>query len=393
VIREPCQAQQAAPRPVARTLARFLALASTLIGAACGNSANPATDAAVAEDGPLSPIDATPLPDRIDPLLWVEFSAIGCAEGGIDGAPCVGAAPLEVTFTAVAPAAIDTYVWTFGDGTVSSEASPTHVFDLPGVYDVSLTVGGPGGTASKEWPGFALVEGAPLGAACGVDAHCEPPLACVCEDGAACAPGLSGGLCSQECNEAVPCPAESACADLDPTGAAAGEEWMQSLCLVACSSTSECRPGFLCRELRASSTDWIQGCFPAGLLADVGGSCIGPDGALDGSLCTSGLCLDEGARGLCAAPCAAETCPSYAACATFNDVAVGALCLARCTADFPCDGDPWLGCVSPGGSSAKGFTVEELPASGGYCAPRSCTTDGDCGPDGICPAGFCESAS
>ncbi|MGB0369674.1 MAG: PKD domain-containing protein, partial [Flavobacteriales bacterium] len=33
----------------------------------------------------------------------------------------------------------DSYIWEFGDGDVSIEESPTHVFDSPGEYEVSLT--------------------------------------------------------------------------------------------------------------------------------------------------------------------------------------------------------------------------------------------------------------
>nr|HID14847.1 PKD domain-containing protein [Anaerolineae bacterium] len=36
--------------------------------------------------------------------------------------------------------------WAFGDEITSSLQSPTHVYDAAGVYTVSLTVGGPGGT-------------------------------------------------------------------------------------------------------------------------------------------------------------------------------------------------------------------------------------------------------
>ena len=32
------------------------------------------------------------------------------------------------------------YLWNFGDGQFSSEPAPTHVFERPGMYDVSLTV-------------------------------------------------------------------------------------------------------------------------------------------------------------------------------------------------------------------------------------------------------------
>jgi len=38
-----------------------------------------------------------------------------------------------------------TFSWDFGDGTNSSQANPGHVYQLPGIYPVSLTAIGPGG--------------------------------------------------------------------------------------------------------------------------------------------------------------------------------------------------------------------------------------------------------
>jgi MYXO-CTERM domain-containing protein len=57
--------------------------------------------------------------------------------------PIEGRAPLEVTFTDESSdpdGTIDEYRWDFGDGTTSSEASPTHTYLDPGDYTVSLTV-------------------------------------------------------------------------------------------------------------------------------------------------------------------------------------------------------------------------------------------------------------
>jgi PKD repeat protein len=65
------------------------------------------------------------------------------------GAPTSGPAPLAVTFTSLATGGFDTYAWTFGDGGTSTLASPAHTYTAPGVYDVSLTVSGPGGMATE----------------------------------------------------------------------------------------------------------------------------------------------------------------------------------------------------------------------------------------------------
>ena len=63
-----------------------------------------------------------------------------------------GLVPLEVVFTPDTAGVINTFAWDFGDGETSTEQSPTHVYDAPGEYTVSLTVTGPYGTdtATKE---------------------------------------------------------------------------------------------------------------------------------------------------------------------------------------------------------------------------------------------------
>ncbi|MEM7531998.1 MAG: S-layer homology domain-containing protein [Chloroflexota bacterium] len=61
-----------------------------------------------------------------------------------------GNIPLTITFTNNSQNVIDTYTWSFGDGSEDShEESPTHVYTAAGFYDVTLTVTGPGGSHSK----------------------------------------------------------------------------------------------------------------------------------------------------------------------------------------------------------------------------------------------------
>ena len=52
--------------------------------------------------------------------------------------PLTDCKPITATFTANAPANITRFLWVFGDGTTSTEASPTHTFTQPGNYSVSL---------------------------------------------------------------------------------------------------------------------------------------------------------------------------------------------------------------------------------------------------------------
>ena len=57
-----------------------------------------------------------------------------------------GVAPLALNFSSTSTGSISTYAWTFGDGTTSSSVTPAKVYSSAGVYTVSLTVTGPGGS-------------------------------------------------------------------------------------------------------------------------------------------------------------------------------------------------------------------------------------------------------
>ena len=51
-----------------------------------------------------------------------------------------GSAPLKVTFSAASAAGDLTHHWDFGDGTMSNESNPTHLYESLGQYIVTLTV-------------------------------------------------------------------------------------------------------------------------------------------------------------------------------------------------------------------------------------------------------------
>ena len=72
---------------------------------------------------------------------------VGCGDDGIQGLtlfadPGEGDAPLEVEFAARTESTEEglSYEWDFGDGSESTEQSPTHTYFEPGDYDVSVTV-------------------------------------------------------------------------------------------------------------------------------------------------------------------------------------------------------------------------------------------------------------
>ena len=68
-----------------------------------------------------------------------------------------GDAPLSVTFQDQSAGATG-WAWDFGDGGSSSSENPTHVYTTPGVYDVTLTVSGPGGSNGVTRSGYVVVD-------------------------------------------------------------------------------------------------------------------------------------------------------------------------------------------------------------------------------------------
>lgn len=360
----------------------------------CGDGAA-STDAAIALDAAPTPADASATSDGIPPLLWVDFAISGCPTGGAEVTPdagvtepCTGTAPLTVSFTPISPTPVDVYLWSFGDYTDSDQATPSHVYPNPGSYDVTLVVGGAGGTASKTKAGVVVVEPAGLGARCTSATQCAESLHCVCPAGSECPAELNPGVCTAGCTEQS-CP-DGVCADLAPGDPAEPAEWQAALCLVACTGDQDCPGDLSCRELHdGNDAGWLRGCFASGLLGPIGASCRDGSGALDDTRCASGSCWGQGARGMCSESCTAGSCPPSAACATFTGTELGARCVARCAEESDCTADPWLACQPPGGPGDQGFTVDETAAPLGYCAPKSCTEPTECGDGGTCTDGYC----
>ncbi|WP_304021979.1 PKD domain-containing protein [Methanospirillum hungatei] len=72
-----------------------------------------------------------------------------------------GYAPLKVRFTDQSLGKVSDWKWDFGDGEISPERNPTHVFNKTGVYSVSLTVSGPSGTNQVSRKGYIVVSPEP----------------------------------------------------------------------------------------------------------------------------------------------------------------------------------------------------------------------------------------
>jgi PKD repeat protein len=71
--------------------------------------------------------------------------------------PKSGDAPLTVQFTDFSTGEINSWSWSFGDNGTSEEQNPTHVYERPGAFPVSLTVSGPGGSNTRTKTGYITV--------------------------------------------------------------------------------------------------------------------------------------------------------------------------------------------------------------------------------------------
>jgi PKD repeat protein len=112
------------------------------------------TDVSDLQDGETYYFAVRACPD--DPSLCSAFSTEVAAtapyaqqpEASFEVSPAAGVAPLTVSFTDTSSGEIDTHSWDFGDGTSSAQANPTHTYEVSGTYTVSLSVTGPGGSAT-----------------------------------------------------------------------------------------------------------------------------------------------------------------------------------------------------------------------------------------------------
>ncbi|GEM_PF-3803258 len=72
--------------------------------------------------------------------------------------PTTGVAPLAVVFTNTSTGDYTASLWDFGDEVTNTLTSPTHTYRLGGVYTITLTVRGPGGSDVAARAGYVLVE-------------------------------------------------------------------------------------------------------------------------------------------------------------------------------------------------------------------------------------------
>jgi len=77
---------------------------------------------------------------------------------GFTAWPTSGIAPLRVAFTNTSEGDYTASLWGFGDGASSALHDPTHIYPRAGVYSVTLTVSGPGGSDTESRSAYITVE-------------------------------------------------------------------------------------------------------------------------------------------------------------------------------------------------------------------------------------------
>lgn len=334
--------------------------------------------------------DSLPLAADSAPAVSIDFAIEGCPDFDAESLSCTGPAPLALRFVPLVTAPVVSYVWNFGEVPPATDpgATPLHVYDLPGIYSVTLVVTtADGNLVTRSHGAFVNVTSDAVGAPCSFEGECAGKAMCLCPTGPAgtstCVYGPAHGTCAGLCPSGS-CDKGQVCANLataSPPGAR--EPWQTTLCLLQCAGDGDCSPPLRCRTLPGpDSSTWVQGCF-GDYPVDVGYGCLDASGSLRDDLCSSGVCANLGLMGMCTMACADRACPPGSDCAVLGDGRQ--LCLRPCSTGLGCAGDPLLSCVAPGpGDLGFQLVSSGSPPAQTYCAPKPCASDSDCGPSGHC---------
>ncbi|MEI6294075.1 MAG: PKD domain-containing protein [Methanomicrobiales archaeon] len=78
-------------------------------------------------------------------------------KAGFTANPKAGTLPLEVAFQDFSTGIPTSWLWTFGDGSTSSEQNPIHTYVKAGMYSVKLKVSNSEGTSGLSRSGYIVV--------------------------------------------------------------------------------------------------------------------------------------------------------------------------------------------------------------------------------------------
>ncbi len=102
--------------------------------------------------------DNTNLPSSVATVTVTVNPLYDPAVADFSGSPTSGVAPLTVNFTDLSSGNYDTCAWNFGDGGSSNSCTPpSHTYSTAGVYTVSLTASGLGGSDTQTKASYITV--------------------------------------------------------------------------------------------------------------------------------------------------------------------------------------------------------------------------------------------
>ena len=107
--------------------------------------------------------NATPTPAAtIIPVQVKDADPLKPPAADFTASPQVGDPPLTVSFRDISYGKVDTWLWSFGDGSTSTLQNPVHTYFVPGSYTVSLLVTNLYGSNRKTVENYILVGSPPI---------------------------------------------------------------------------------------------------------------------------------------------------------------------------------------------------------------------------------------
>ena len=107
---------------------------------------------------------------------------------GFSGTPTTGTTPLTVAFSDTSTGNVTSWAWDFGDGNTSTQQNPSHTYTTGGVFTVSLTATGPGGSNTQTRNNYITVNDPVVAAFNGTPTSGTVPLSVAFSDNSTGAP-------------------------------------------------------------------------------------------------------------------------------------------------------------------------------------------------------------
>ncbi|MBN2414165.1 T9SS type A sorting domain-containing protein [candidate division KSB1 bacterium] len=89
-------------------------------------------------------------------IILADIAPVETPVANFSAYPVQGVCPLTVQFSNESAGDITSWMWNFGDGSVSTLENPKHTFSYTDSFTVSLTVNGPGGSDTKQKDNFII---------------------------------------------------------------------------------------------------------------------------------------------------------------------------------------------------------------------------------------------